>query len=714
MTVSRQNPASSILLLTLLTAYPALSVADHPVEPANAHEDETSADAMRAVDYPADFFGRYQPDSALDMVNALPGFQLDDGENVRGFANAAGNVLINGQRPSVKQDTPAQILGRIPASNVVRIELIHGQTASIDVQGQQVIANVILREDSPATLRWEAYVYDNTHDDVIMPGGSLSLSDEWSGIDVNVGLGGNRHSHNSKGSRNSYAADGSLLEDRSYNLLNKHLTLSSNLNATGWIGETLLQLNTEVGFDDVRERLDSERIPQDGVTTPFNEKIVDDREDNAFEIGLSAERNLRSSLTGKGILIFVSDDSDELSTQRITDATGQQTLLRTSDKSTDATEAIGRLEFDWTGFRQHHLQLNTEFAFNALEGRLSQTADAGDGPVAEDVPGANTRVEEDRVDILVADTWRRDAWEFNIGLGFEASRITQTGDAELERDFTFVKPHAVVNYAHGSGRQTRMRIAREVSQLDFSDFISATVFQDDDLALGNPNLKPETTWIADVSHERRFGDIGVVRARVYHHWIDDVEDLLPLSAAYEAPGNIGDGRRWGLEVETTVPLDRLGIPSARIDLKARWQDSSVTDPVTGEDRELSVDSARIQTRIHYTDVDVRYLAQADFRQDFGDSRVSWGFSAVSRSERRLYKVNELDVYDEGVVINPFIETTRWMNLKVQLRVIDLLAQNKTRERIIYTGERDLSPLRRVELTDINRGKQFELVVTGSM
>ncbi len=339
--------------------------------------------------------------------------------------------------------------------------------------------------------------------------------------------------------------------------------------------------------------------------------------------------------------------------------------------------------------------------------------DRGSGPVVEDVPGANTRVEEDRFDILLADTYRRGAYELNVGIGAEASKLSQSGDAVLERDFFFVKPHAVLSYSPQKQRQTRFRIAREVSQLDFKDFISASVFKDDDLALGNPNLKPETTWAADLIHERRFGDIGVVKVRAYHHWIDDVEDLLPITPEFEAPGNIGDGRRWGLEVETALPLDSLGLRLARLDLKARWQDSSVTDPVTGEDRVLSVDRARIATRVHYDDVDVRYIVQADFRQDFDAARVGWGWSLTKRAERPLYKVNELDVFDEGLILNPFIETTRWLGLKLQLRVIDLLSKNKTRKRTIYVGERGLSPIERIEITDVNRGKQFELVFSGS-
>lgn len=707
----KRSTCTSLILATLL---PLAARADHPAESPVAATERADTVASRVVDYPAEFFARYQPNSALDMVNVVPGFQVDDGADVRGFTNAAGNVLINGQRPSVKQDTPAQILGRIPAGNVVRIELIRGQTTSIDLQGQQVVANVILREDSPAAVRWEASVFDNTHDDVIMPGGSISLSDQWSDVDINVGIGGNRHAHNNKGTRNSYAPDGSLLEDRSENALNKHLTLTANLNASTYVGETLLQLNTVVGYDDVHEWLIADRVPQDPEEAPFREKIIEDREDNAFEIALSAERELRDALIGKGILIHATDDTEMLSTQQVFDADGLQDLFRDSDATTDTSETIGRLEFDWTGIENHQLQLNAEFALNALEGGLFQTVDDGSGPVIEDVPGANTRVEEERFDILLADTWRRGVIELNYGLGAEASTLTQTGDAELDRDFFFIKPHAVFSYSPERGRQTRFRLAREVSQLDFNDFVSATVFQDNDLALGNPNLKPETTWVADLTRERRFGDVGVAKLRLYHHWISDVEDLLPLSEDFEAPGNIGDGRRWGVEVETTLPLNRIGLDSARFDIKARWQDSSVTDPVTGEDRVLSADSARIQTRVPYDDTDLRYIVQADFRQDFEAARVSWGFTATARAERRLYRVNELDIYDEGVILNPFIETTRWMGVKIQLRAVDLLAENKTRLRTIYAGERGLSPVERIQVTDINRGRQFELVFIGNL
>src|SRR5260221_9703445 len=102
--------------------------------------------------YAPSFFAGVQPSTALDMVQRLPGFTLDTGSNVRGFAGAAGNVLIDGARPASKDDPLDEILKRIPASQAERIDVIRGGAPGIDMQGKTVIANVIPRRDPRLNL----------------------------------------------------------------------------------------------------------------------------------------------------------------------------------------------------------------------------------------------------------------------------------------------------------------------------------------------------------------------------------------------------------------------------------------------------------------------------------------------------------------------------------------------------------------------------------
>jgi outer membrane cobalamin receptor len=71
---------------------------------------------------PADF-ARFAPRTALDMLQRVPGFSIQQAVQERGLGQATGNVLLNGQRISNKSDDVVTQLSRVPAGNVVRIEI---------------------------------------------------------------------------------------------------------------------------------------------------------------------------------------------------------------------------------------------------------------------------------------------------------------------------------------------------------------------------------------------------------------------------------------------------------------------------------------------------------------------------------------------------------------------------------------------------------------
>jgi len=709
-TRKQKNTINYIFILVGLFGYMIAHVHNGLV---HAQVATTALDTQsQVIEYTASFFSQYQPNTALDMVRQLPGFQLEEIQEVRGYAAAVSNILLNNRRPNMKQVTPATMLGRIPASNVVRIDVIRGQMKGIHTRGQDVVANIILREEAPAVVRWEAFVQKNTDSSVIMPGGSIFLTHNWSGIDYNTGIEGDKHAHSNNGSRNSYDAAGDLSEDRTDATLNKHSGIAGNLNTSSWIGETLLQLNTKVGLNNKAELLTSDRIPQALGADPRRELYDTAAKSHDFEVGVNAERNLYEHLIGKAIVLFMHKNYDEVTDQTVLDIQGDQTLYRVADIGNLTTEAISRLEFDWFGFTDHLIQFNIEGAYNSLEGTHFQTVNSGVGPVVEEIQGANTKVEEVRGNALLKDIWTRGKFEFEFGLGAEVSTISQTGDAELERDFFFLKPQTSLSYSPLHGQKSRIRLAREVSQLDFNDFVSAVIIQDDFLTLGNPNLRPETIWVSELSHERQFGPNSVIKLILFYHWISAVEDLLPLTTIFEAPGNIGDGRRWGVALESRIPLDWLRLVNARLNIRARWQDSSVIDPVTGLARELSSESGFYDS-MRYTDENVKYSAAIDYRQDFEASKISWGWEARFRAKRTLFRINELDIYDEGVELNAFIETTRWFGLKTRLGFRDLLDHTHKRDRILFTGRRGISPVDRQEITSYNRGRQALLSFSGS-
>jgi outer membrane receptor protein involved in Fe transport len=672
------------------------------------------------VTYPAVFFDRYQPNTALDMVQQVPGFQLDDGGDLRGFGGAAGNILINDRRPSAKQDLLSAILARIPASYVERINIIRGQVQGVDLQGQTVVANIVLFDNVPAAIRWDALVRKNFNAPPITADISMSFSDRWKDIDYIVGVGGRRSGSSFEGFENEFNDDRNLAESRIEDDLRINSEGDGNLNASTIVGETLVHLNTKLAYKNRSTTRDSRSERSTTGSIPHDELFNQSHEFKIFELGVDGERSLSRYLDGKAIFLFNGMNVDIKANQHNVDSISDQTLLiRRADTDTDTREVITRLEFDWVKWSDHVVQANFEVTYNVLDGSLVQTENTGAGPVLVDVPGANTRVDETRWDFLLRDTWSLADFVLDYGLGAEFSTITQTGDSDQKRNFVFLKPQSLLTYSPKQGLQTRLRLAREVAQLNFNEFVSSTVFDDDDLALGNPDLKPETTWIIELSQERRFGELGVVTLTAFHHWISDVQDLLPLTPEFEVPGNIGDGRRWGFELESTIPLEWLKLSGAKLDLKARWQDSTVTDPVTGEDRELS-GNGRLggMPFIPFRDKndDYEYIFDIAYRQDFDTAQVAWGWDIAERAERLLFKVNELDIIDEGELeFNAFVETTRWWGLKIRLLGENILNLAEVRDRTKFIGERNstLTDIEGFEFRYRTKGFRLTLLLSGS-
>ena len=695
------------IFLSICFMLPATVVAQDQTGGSN----EDVADDAQIVSYSVSFFDRYQPSTALEIVRQIPGFILNDGDRQRGFGGSVGNVLINDRRPSAKQDPPSQILSRIPANQVAQIEVIRGQVRNIDLQGHSIVANVILHVDAPATARWESSMRYNFS--VFPPTyvTALSLSDRWGDIEYNAGISGRSGASGDAGSDNEINNAGDLTEITLDSNNSRAYSGSGNLNASTWFGETFVQLNTEL-FVEIRDNhLSSHVFPQLPGDLPSRETTDGDSSLYRYELGTDAERLLSDELLGKGIFLFSYRVFDRTNEEINFDDTDSNILQSFADTKTDTTEVISRLEFDWIKWTNHTVQANFEVAYNILDNSLLQTEDAGAGPVVVDVPGSNTRVEEIRGDFMVQDTWNLGAFEMDLGIGGEVSQISQSGDAEEKRDFFFLKPLALLTYSPNQKSQTRIRVLRDIAQLNFNDFVSSAVFEDDDLALGNPNLRPETIWISELSHERRFGEVGVVTLTAFHHWISDVQDLLPLTDEFEVPGNIGSGKRWGLELESAFPLTWLGLPGSRLDIQTRWQDSSVTDPVTLEKRVLTSSGGYFKPLPFRSELE--FIIIAKFRQDFRDAKVSWGIEARERSNRPRFKVNELEVFNESTEVNAFIETTRFWGLKIRLEGQDILNFNQFRDRTFYQGLRQLTPIDSTVTRHRLDGARFFISLSGN-
>ena len=94
--------------------------------------------------------------------------------------------------------------------------------------------------------------------------------------------------------------------------------------------------------------------------------------------------------------------------------------------------------------------------------------------------------------------------QLEAGVRFERSTITQSGDVELERTFNYPKPRVVATWSPTKDNQLRLRVEREVGQLNFEDFISNVNLSSRVLSAGNAELEPDKTWVYEAAFEKRF------------------------------------------------------------------------------------------------------------------------------------------------------------------------------------------------------------------
>jgi len=167
--------ATTALLLSAATAY-AGDAPQAAQAPAAGNAPLADAAQRGVLIFTPAFFLAQRPNTALDMVNRVPGFEVDDGSGARGFEGAVGNVLINNARPASKNDAGSNVLSRTPARQVERVELIRGGAPGIDMQGFSVVVNVILKKEASrqSILTWNTTQFEGSGQDLY--GGSYQFT----------------------------------------------------------------------------------------------------------------------------------------------------------------------------------------------------------------------------------------------------------------------------------------------------------------------------------------------------------------------------------------------------------------------------------------------------------------------------------------------------------------------------------------------------------
>ena len=614
------------------------------------------------------FFADARPDTALDMIARLPGFAFESGDSgTRGLAGTAGNVLIDGRRPSTKSDNLDQILRRISAAGVARVELIRGGASGIDMQGRSVVANVVLIRTvtTERVVETNSYVYPDGH---LGPVLSARYSRREGDDQIEGSLSGfsDRTDGTGDGFRRRYDPAGNLIQDADLVLWDR----IRNLRATGAVqrraGGGLLRVNGLLGWFGNENAQDLLIRSGTGVDS-FNDE---ESNDVNSELGVNWTRDLgpRTGLELTGLQRYSSEDYTGVS-----ESSGDSSTF-TADSTSG--ESIGRAILRFRPNDRWSFETGGEVAYNFLD---SATAYSENG-VPIPLPSSAVKVEELRGEVFGQATWRpAPTLTIEGGLRVEVSEISQSGDSDLTKSFVYPKPRIQATWTPWTGHQFRFRAEREVGQLDFGDFIASADIDIGQVEGGNPDLEPEKSTVIEAIYERRFWGEGVFDVTVSHAEIEDVVDVIPLTGGFDGVGNIGDGTADFFQLRLTLPTDRLGIPNGRFQTRGSWSSTSVLDPVTGEERRFQGNQA--------------FGCGVSFNQDLAGGRWSWGFDHGCNVDKgRGFRVREVRAFYEEPGVGAFVQWKPQGDLTVRVDLGNATDRAQGYDREIYAGPRDTAPL----------------------
>ncbi len=563
---------------SILMATTALLVA------AGAASAQTQAPAPQAeagqqgvLVFTPDFFADQRPNTALDMVERVPGFSVSDGDGSRGFEGSVGNILINGSRPASKNDTGSAVLSRTLASQVERIELVRGGAPGIDMQGYAVVVNVITRSESSrqSVFTANAALFEGGHD---IYGGSYQFTAREGERSWGVTLSDGMSMSDANGMGPVVRRDGGGAVLRREDYVNDQYgggtSIRGNFASPLFGGK--IDLTARYGVNDFHA------VALQTAPDVRRENLFDD-EGSSGEFGVVYTRPLgeRFNLETRFIHQFEESELASTSRERVGGVDRPEQLFVSEG---EASETIFRNLVRFERSPALTFEFGGEVAYNMLE--TEQAYSVGGAPVP--LPSASVKVEELRGELFGKGTWRvRDDLTLEGGLRLEASEISQSGDADQSKTFFFPKPRLLATWTPWANHQFRFRFERELGQLDFGDFAASSDLEDDNVLGGNADLEPEQRWISEATWERRFWGDGIVSVGYRHDEIVDAIDVIPLDMGLSAVGNIGDGTLDQLALNILVPMDRFGFTGGQIGFRNTWNRTRVTDPTTGETREIS-------------------------------------------------------------------------------------------------------------------------------
>jgi hypothetical protein len=677
-----------------------MPVTDEQTDAAAPPVERTAAPSGAQVYTPEDF-ARFAPRSALDMLGQVPGFTIVSNDQGRGLGQASDNVIINGARVATKSESLFDVLQRIPAARVVRIEIVDGATLGIPGLSGQVANVITAGGDISGRFEWRGVARPRYAKPSFI-GGEVSVSGSTSTLEWNLAATHNVSRGGAGGNRGTTIYDGAGNVTATYpdvliQFVGEYPRLAGGFKWDG-PGSMVAHFNASYSRTYADSSFEEDRDLVSGLDL-FRD--VDNRTRGyAYEIGGDLDFAL-----GPGRLKLIGLDRFNTSDFRsddiyVYDDGSPDTGSRFAQQS-DSGEIIGRAEYGWS-MLGGTWQLDAEAAFN----RLDQTAQLYTLDTLRNFdeiafPAGSGGVSEDRYELMLNhNRTLGKGLTLQIGVGGEYSKLAQSGPNGLIREFWRPKGSATLAWTPEQGLDLSLKVARVIGQLSFADFLASVNLTGGNANAGNNELVPPQSWELDLDIKKNLKAWGSANLKLYGRWIEDYIEFIPIGAGLETRGNIDNARNYGVSLTSTINLDPLGWQGAKVDVNATYEDSKLEDPLTFEERSFSGHNY--------------FNGEISLRYDVPKSNWAVGGGFNWTQVQPYVRLSEVGKDYEGPIYSfAFIENKDVFGLTVNLNMFNLTGGRGLFDRTVWNGYRDRSPIAFIESRRLDISTIYRLSIKGS-
>jgi len=195
---------------------------------------------------------------------------------------------------------------------------------------------------------------------------------------------------------------------------------------------------------------------------------------------------------------------------------------------------------------------------------------------------------------------------------------------------------------------------------------------------------------------------GLFKLDVGHDLVSMLQDRILIfddeGNAFDAPGNLGTGKRFFATLTLDMPLSRFW-KGLRVKFNGTLQRTRVDDPISHEPRKFSGFFPAWQWDL-------------DVRRDAGP--ISYGFEISDNQRSTFYRTDEFDTnMNRGAYMTAFVEYRPWARTAVTFSIDNVLSTHAARDRLLFRPNRAEPAAVFDEFRDRNRHRAYQITLKQS-